>query len=65
MLFDELVDAELDEKYPSDRMILFRQDIEKYAALAVDLLLDVLRGGDPGTKQLSYRFEPVGNKLTQ
>ncbi|MBE6364738.1 MAG: GntR family transcriptional regulator [Lentisphaerae bacterium] len=54
-----IIHAELNEKYPSDRMILFRQDIEKYASLAVELLLNVMRGEDPGIKQLSYRFEPV------
>ncbi|MBE6390186.1 MAG: GntR family transcriptional regulator [Lentisphaerae bacterium] len=54
-----IIHTELQEKYPSDRMILFQQDIEKYAALAVELLLDVLRGGNPVPKQLSYRFEPV------
>lgn len=54
-----IIHAELGELYPSDRMILFQQDIEKYAALAVDLLLGVLRGDDPREKQLSYRFKPV------
>lgn len=54
-----IIHAELGETYPSDRMILFRQDIEKYASLAVDLLLDVLKGCDPEKKQLSYRFNPV------
>jgi DNA-binding LacI/PurR family transcriptional regulator len=54
-----IIHAELDEKYPSDRMILFKQKIEEYAALAVDLLLNVLRGGDPVFKQLSYRLTPV------
>ena len=60
-----IIHAELQEKYPSDRMILFQQDIEAYAALAVELLLDVLRGGDPVPKQLAYRFEPVFNKDCQ
>ena len=54
-----IIHSELGEKYPSDKMILFRQDIEKYAALAVDLLLDVLRGSIPENKKLSYRFTPV------
>ena len=54
-----IVHAELGECYPSDRMILFRQNIEAYAALAVELLLGVLRGDQPGAKQLFYRFDPV------
>jgi DNA-binding LacI/PurR family transcriptional regulator len=56
-----IIHAELGEKYPSDRMILFQQEIEKYASMAVSLLLDVLKGSDPVTKQLSYRFNPVKN----
>ena len=40
-------------------MILFRQNIEEYAALAVDLLLECLRGSTPENKQLSYRFIPL------
>ena len=54
-----IVHAELGECYPSDRMILFRQNIERYAELAVGLLLEVLRGDRPEEKQLFYRFEPV------
>lgn len=54
-----IVHAELGEKYPSGRMILFQQNIEKYAAMAVELLLDSLRGGHPENKQLFYRFTPV------
>ena len=54
-----IIHGELDEKYPSDRMILFRQNIEEYAALAVNLLLDVLRGSQTVNKKLSYRFIPV------
>lgn len=54
-----IVHAELGECYPSDRMILFRQNIETYAALAVELLLDVLRGDRPEETQLFYRFDPV------
>ena len=54
-----IIHTELGEKYPSDRMILFQQHIEKYASMAVELLLDTLRGDSPETKQLFYRFEPV------
>ena len=56
-----IIHDELGEKYPSDRMILFRQKIEEYAAMAVDLLLDVLRGYKQEQKQLYYRFTPVSN----
>ena len=54
-----IIHGELEEKYPSDKMILFRQNIEEYAALAVDLLLECLRGSTPENKQLSYRFIPL------
>ncbi len=54
-----IVHAELGELYPSDKMILFQQNIEAYAALAVDLLLEVMRGRKSMEKQLFYRFEPV------
>ena len=54
-----IIHAELGEKYPSDKMILFKQNIEEYAALAVDLLLALLRGDNPAKKQLSHRFSPV------
>ena len=54
-----IIHAELGESYPSDKMILFRQNIEKYASLAVELLLDTMRGRTKGRQQLFYRFEPV------
>jgi DNA-binding LacI/PurR family transcriptional regulator len=54
-----IVHAELGERYPSNRMILFQQNIENYADMAVKLLLDVLRGDQPEETQLFYRFKPV------
>ena len=54
-----IIHGELKERYPSDKMILFQQDIEEYATLAVDLLLRVLRGSTPAEQRLSYRFKPV------
>ena len=54
-----IIHGELQERYPSDKMILFRQDIEEYATLAVDLLLNIVRGAAPKELQLSYRFIPV------
>ena len=54
-----IIHAELGESYPSDKMILFRQNIEKYASMAVELLLNIMRGKLHGRKQLFYRFEPV------
>ena len=54
-----IIHRELGEVYPSDRMILFQQEIEKYAAMSVDLLLEVLKGNCPENQQLSYRFMPV------
>ena len=54
-----IIHRELGEIYPSDKMILFEQEIEKYAQMSVSLLLDVLKGNYPEKKQLSYRFTPV------
>lgn len=54
-----IIHRELGERYPSDKMILFQQNIEEYATLAVDLLLNVLRGDAPEEKQLLYRFTSV------
>ena len=54
-----IIHGELKERYPSERMILFQQNIEEYATLAVDLLLNVLRGTTPSEHRLSYRFIPV------
>ena len=54
-----IVHGELKERYPSGKMILFQQNIEEYATLAVDLLLNILRGSSPTEKRLSYRFVPV------
>ena len=54
-----IVHGELKERYPSEKMILFQQNIEEYATLAVDLLLSVLRGTSPAEQRLSYRFIPV------
>lgn len=58
-LIATIVHGELGERYPSDKMVLFRQDIEKYATLAVELLLDVLRSGSSQKQKLYYRFQPV------
>ena len=54
-----IVHGELKERYPSGKMILFQQNIEEYATLAVDLLLSVLRGTTAAEQRLSYRFVPV------
>ena len=54
-----IIHGELKERYPSDKMILFQQNIEEFATLAVDLLLSVLRGSSPAEQRLSYRFIPV------
>ena len=47
---------ELNELYPSGRMILFGQNIEDYARLGVDLLLGNLRGEISAPRKLVYRF---------
>lgn len=54
-----IIHRELKERYPSGKLVLFRQDIEQYATLAVDLLLDVLRTGDRRDRQICYKFELV------
>ena len=50
---------ELGERYPTDKLSVFQQEIETFATMAVELLLDVLRGIQPEKKQLVYRFTPV------
>ena len=50
---------ELGERYPTDKLSVFQQEIETFATMAVELLLDVLRGIQPENKQLFYRFTPV------
>ncbi|MBQ7696563.1 MAG: GntR family transcriptional regulator [Lentisphaeria bacterium] len=55
-----IVHKELGEYYPSDRMILFEQSISDYASLAVNLLLEQLRGEEVEKKRIVYRFTPVG-----
>jgi len=55
-----IVHREVGERYPSRRMLLFTQDIEEYAGLAVELLLQLLQGKRVGNSHLVYRFKPVG-----
>ena len=54
-----IVHGELKERYPSGKMILFQQNIEEFATMAVDLLLSILRGVAPAEQRLLYRFTPV------
>ena len=50
---------EVGERYPSRRMLLFSQDIEEYAGLAVELLMQLLQGKRIAASQIVYRFRPV------
>ncbi|MBR7104605.1 MAG: GntR family transcriptional regulator [Lentisphaeria bacterium] len=56
-----IVHRELGERYPSGRMLLYRQDIEEYSGLAVNLLLSALRGKEIADPRVVYRFKPVKN----
>jgi DNA-binding LacI/PurR family transcriptional regulator len=51
-----IVHKELGEHYPSRKMLLFEQNIEEYALIAVELLIRVLRGLESPKKKLQYRF---------
>ena len=54
-----IVHKELGERYPSDKLILFEQEIETYAASAVELLMQSLRGRQIEKNQIIYRFRPI------
>ena len=54
-----IVHRELGERYPSNRMILFEQEIEAYALSAVELLMQFLRGSRVSDNKITYRFKPI------
>ena len=58
-LIATIVHREVGERYPSRRMLLFTQDIEEYAGLAVELLMQLLQGKRVGSSHIVYRFKPV------
>jgi DNA-binding LacI/PurR family transcriptional regulator len=60
-----IVHKELEEIYPSNKMILFEQSIEEYAKNAVSLLLSILQGKEKekNGNRIVYRFKLLSNAL--
>lgn len=54
-----IVHQELGERYPSGKVILFQQEIEKYAKQALQLLLDNIQGKNIENQIKYYRLVPV------
>ena len=54
-----IIHEEIGERYPSRRMILYSQNVEEYAKLAVDLLLKMLQGVDVSSPVVIYRFKEL------
>ena len=54
-----IIHDEIGERYPSPRMILYSQNVEEYATLAVQLLLKMLRGAAVGDTAVTYRFREL------
>ena len=52
-----IVHEEIGERYPSRRMILYSQNVEEYARMAVDLLMRLLQGRNVTDAVEVYRFK--------
>lgn len=64
-LIATIVHKELEEIYPSNKMVLFEQSIEEYAKCAVSLLLSILQGkeNEKNSNRIVYRFKLLSNAL--
>ena len=64
-LIATIVHKELEEIYPSNKMVLFEQSIEEYAKCAVSLLLSILQGKEKekNSNRIVYRFKLLSNAL--
>ena len=55
-----IIHEEIGERYPSPRMILYSQNVEEYANLAVGLLLKMMQGAVASdTTMIIYRFKEL------
>ena len=54
-----IIHDEIGERYPSPRMILYSQNVEEYATLAVKLLLKMLQGAVVDDTVVIYRFKEL------
>ena len=54
-----IIHEEIGERYPSPRMILYSQNVEEYAKLAVALLLKMLQGVAVSSPVTIYKFKEL------
>lgn len=54
-----IIHEEIGERYPSPRMILYSQNVEEYAKLAVGLLLKMLQGVVVHDTMVTYKFKEL------
>ena len=54
-----IIHEEIGERYPSPRMILYSQNVEEYAKLAVDLLLRMVQGAAVDAPVATYEFREL------
>lgn len=54
-----IIHEEIGERYPSRRVILYSQNVEEYARMAVDLLMRLLQGRNVENATEVYRFKRV------
>ncbi len=57
-LIATIIHEEIGERYPSNRMLIYAQNMETYARMAVDLLLRLLQGRHVENPVAFYRFRP-------
>jgi DNA-binding LacI/PurR family transcriptional regulator len=55
-----IIHEEIGERYPSPRMILYSQNVEEYANLAVGLLIKMMQGAAVnGSTMITYKFKEL------
>ena len=54
-----IIHEEIGERYPSPRMILYLQNVEEYARMAVGLLLKMLQGVIVNDTMVTYKFKEL------
>jgi DNA-binding LacI/PurR family transcriptional regulator len=58
-LIATITHTEVGEKYPSSEVVLFNQNIEEYAGLAVGLLMQLMQNKKAGDEKIVYHFNAV------